>query len=195
MRRPLRLSGAIHHLTLRSRLGEPLFDEPGDRAFLDIRVGELLRAYAARAHAYCWMTNHLHLVAEIKPQRASALQAEIATEYRRYRRRLKPSPDDVFRSPMRPFRADAPTHILLLIRYVHLNPVTAGLVTDPADYPWSGHRAYLGLGGPEWMSVDVGLRLLGGDLLRAVAAYRNLVGPGCATEGRSKSSASPVPPG
>jgi putative transposase len=191
----LRLSGTIHHLTLRSRLGEPLFAVPADRAFLDKRVGEVLRAFSARAHAYCWMTNHLHLVVETRPQRAAALQAEIATEYARYWRRLKPSAGDVFKAPAAPFRAEVATHILLLIRYVHLNPVTAGLVTDPADYPWCGHRAYLGLGGPEWMSVDVGLRLLGGDLLRAVAAYRNFVGPECATEGCSRFSVLPVPPG
>ncbi len=174
----LRLSGPIHHVILRSRLGQPLFEEPNDRQFLDTRVGELLRAYTARAHASCWMTNHLHLVVEIKPQRAAALQAEIAADYARYWCRLKPQAGNVFQPPTRPFRADVATQILLLIRYVHLNPVTAGLVTDPANYPWCGHRAYLGMGGPDWMSVDVGLRLLGGDLLRAVAAYRSFVGCG-----------------
>jgi REP element-mobilizing transposase RayT len=178
LRPRLRLSGAIHHLILRSRGGEPLFAEASDRVFLDTRIGELLRAYAARAHAYCWMTNHLHLVVEINAQRAAALQAEIAVEYARYWHQLKPSAGDIFRPPTRPFRADIETHILHLIRYVHLNPVAAGLVTDPVDYPWCGHRAYLGLGGPDWMSVDVGLRLLGGDLLRAVAAYRTFVGFG-----------------
>jgi REP element-mobilizing transposase RayT len=171
----LRLSGPIHHLILRSRSGQPLFADRGDREFLDTRVGELLRAYAARAHAYCWMTNHLHLVVEVDAQRAAALQAELATDYARYWRRLKSQAGDVFQPPVRPFRADVATQILLLIRYVHLNPVTAGLVTDPIDYPWSGHGAYLGLGSPDWMSVDVGLRLLG---VRAVAAYRAFVGVG-----------------
>jgi REP element-mobilizing transposase RayT len=173
----LRLSGAIHHLILKSHAGEPLFAHPTDRDFLDARVGELLRAYLARAHAYCWMSNHLHLVVEVDPQKAASLQSEIATAYGRYWRRTEQLAGAVFERPKRPFRVASGTQILLLIRYVHLNPVTGGLVRDAIDYPWCGHRAYLGLGGPDWMSVDVGLRLLGGDLLRAVAAYRALVAP------------------
>jgi REP element-mobilizing transposase RayT len=173
----VRLSGAIHHLILRSTAGEPLFTDTADRDFLDAHVGELLRAYSARAHAYCWMKNHLHLVVEIDPQKAAALQAEVAADYARYWRRVQPRTGDVFQRPTRPLRATCDTQILLLIRYVHLNPVTAGLVRDPVDYPWCGHRAYLGLGGPDWMSVDVGLRLIGGDLLHAVAAYRAYMAP------------------
>jgi putative transposase len=39
---------------------------------------------------------------------------------------------------------DRHAYLLELVRYIHLNPVRAGLVSDPLDYPWSGHRAYLG---------------------------------------------------
>jgi hypothetical protein len=83
----------------------------------------------------------------------------------------------VFEPPRPPFRVHADGYLLQLIRYVHLNPVRARLVRDAVDYPWSGHRTYLGLGGPPWLSTDLGLRLLGGDLLRAVAAYRVFVAP------------------
>ena len=72
---------------------------------------------------------------------------------------------------------DADAYLLQLIRYIHLNPLRAGLVRDAADYRWSGHRAYLGHAGPPWLSTDLGFRLLGGDLLRAAAAYRVFVAP------------------
>ena len=41
-----------------------------------------------------------------------------------------------------------------LVRYIHLNPVRAGLVEEPLDYPWSGHRAYLGKEHVPWLSSD-----------------------------------------
>ena len=173
----LRLQGEIHHVALRGRNGQPIFRTPADRQILDQLVGEVLREHAARAHAYCWMTNHIHLVIEIKPLDADALALDLL---RRYTAACSGAGTDrapLFATPDRPVRVAADPHLLQLIRYVHLNPVRAGLVSDAADYPWSGHRTYLGCGGPPWLSTDLGFRLLGGDLLRAAAAYRVFVSP------------------
>ena len=46
------------------------------------------------------------------------------------------------------------SNLLQLIRYIHLNPVRAGLVKDPVAYPWSSHRAYLGREELPWLSRD-----------------------------------------
>ena len=168
----LRLTGAIHHLALRGQDGQVLFGCDADHGALDDIVGALLRESGARAHAYCWMSNHLHLVVEIPPGLVAGWQDELVRRYARHRL------NDLLFAPASPaFRVDADAYLLQLIRYVHLNPLRAGLVRDAADYPWSGHRAYLGYGGPAWLSTDLGFRLLGGDLLRAAAAYRVFVAP------------------
>jgi hypothetical protein len=49
---------------------------------------------------------------------------------------------------------DADHYLLELIRYIHLNPVRAGMVEDPQDYAWSGHRAYLGRETLPWLETD-----------------------------------------
>src|SRR4030066_1401664 len=49
---------------------------------------------------------------------------------------------------------DADSYLLELVRYIHLNPVRAKLVADPADYRWSGHLAYLGKVHKEWLTTD-----------------------------------------
>lgn len=163
--RVLRLRGAIHHVALRHPDGKPLFAAPADRTDLDRGMGPLLRQHAARAHAYCWMTNHVHLAIEIEPARAEAFQRDLASALG-------------IATPQRPpLLVDAHVYLLRLVRYVHLNPLRAGLVADPADYPWSGHRVYLGLPGVPWLATDHALRLLGGDLLRATAAYRAYLVP------------------
>ncbi|MEO7387052.1 MAG: hypothetical protein ABIX37_08970 [Gammaproteobacteria bacterium] len=173
----LRLQGEVHHITLRGRDGQALFLAPADRATLDGLVGDVLRTFRARAHAYCWMTNHLHLVAEVAPARANPLAIELADRYSAAWSGEAAARSPLFALPQPPFRVHADAYLLQLIRYVHLNPVRGGLARDAADYPWSGHRTYLGYGGPAWLSTDLGLRLLGGDLLRAVAAYRVFVAP------------------
>lgn len=70
-------------------------------------------------------------------------------------------------------RTDA--YLLALIRYIHRNPSRADLVTDPADYPWSGHRAYLGLAQPRWLTLELGLSLFSPDPAEAREAYRRFV--------------------
>lgn len=173
----LRLQGDIHHVALRGHDSRTLFKTNADREALERIVGELLAECSARAHAYCWMTNHLHLVVEIPPEQMDGFQSDLVARYSLHRNGCLSPGEPLFDPPDRAFRVNADVHLLQLIRYVHLNPVRAGLVRDAADYPWSGHRTYLGYGGPPWLSTDLGFRLLGGDLLRAAAAYRVFVSP------------------
>jgi hypothetical protein len=102
---------------------------------------------------------------EIEPARADAFQCALAGELR------VPAPTES------PLLVDAHAWLLRLVRYIHLNPVRAGIVARAADYPWSGHGVYLGRPGVPWLATDLALRLLGGDLLRATAAYRAFVVP------------------
>lgn len=173
----LRLQGAIHHMALRGRDGQALFNGAADYRALDASVGQLLQDSGARVHAYCWMTNHLHLAVEIAPSWMVAFQDELVARYTLHRRHGPEPVERVFAPPDPPFRVAADAYLLQLIRYIHLNPLRAGLVRDAADYRWSGHRAYLGYAGAPWLSTDLVFRLLGGDLLRAAAAYRVFVAP------------------
>jgi len=173
----LRLQGEIHHVALRGNSGRPLFRTNADRKALERIIGELLAEFCARAHAYCWMTNHLHLVVEIPTEQMDGFQSDLVARYSLHCNGGISTGEPLFDPPDRAFRVDADAYLLQLIRYVHLNPVRAGLVREAADYFWSGHRTYLGYGGPHWLSTDLAFRLLGGDLLRAAAAYRVFVSP------------------
>jgi REP element-mobilizing transposase RayT len=173
----LRLQGSIFHVALRGQDGRALFRSADDHAALDLIVGDVLGQFRGRVHAYCWMTNHLHLAVEIQPERISGLQRELVARYSLHRQRRSPTEERLFACPDPAFRVTADPYLLQLIRYIHLNPLRAGLVREAADYRWSGHRTYLGHGGPPWLSTDLGFRLLGGDLLRAAAAYRVFVAP------------------
>lgn len=153
---------------MRGSGGRRIFRDRDDRHTLDEITGHLLRQQGARAHAYCWMTNHLHLIVEMQPAAVHMFAAGLAAMY------SAAYGEALFDLPAKPFRVDADAHLLPLIRYTHLNPVRAGLVADAAHWPWSGHRAYLGYDRPPWLSTDLGFRLLGGDLLRGAAAYRAL---------------------
>jgi hypothetical protein len=70
---------------------------------------------------------------------------------------------------------DTDAYWLALVRYIHRNPVEAGLVSDPADYPWSSHRCYLGQGNRPWLTIGPTLAMFG-KANEAIAAYGRFVG-------------------
>lgn len=73
---------------------------------------------------------------------------------------------------------DADAYLLTLIRYIHLNPVKAGVTDDPAAYPWSSHLVYLGSVSRPWVSTGFAMNMLASDPARAVARYLELIGGG-----------------
>ena len=64
MARRLRLHvpGGFYHVTLRGNHRQPIFFSAADRELLDRIVGDAVARSGARIHAYCWMTNHVHMV-------------------------------------------------------------------------------------------------------------------------------------
>ncbi len=63
-----------------------------------------------------------------------------------------------------------------LSRYIHLNPLRAGMVDNPVDYPWSSYQYYVGQKkSPEWLVTDFNLSYFGGSRSAAPEAYRDFV--------------------
>ncbi|HSW34467.1 MAG TPA: transposase [Steroidobacteraceae bacterium] len=180
MPRPPRLHvpGGVYHVILRGNHRQAIFTEPSDRQMLDALVAETLERFDARAHAYCWMTNHMHLALQVADAPLGPIVRRIAGVYARRIQQRLPTTGHLFERRYRSVLVDADTHLLRLVRYIHLNPLRAGLVADPADYPWSGHRAYLGLTSIPWLTTDFTLRLLGTNRNSARRAYARLISAG-----------------
>ena len=73
---------------------------------------------------------------------------------------------------------EADRYLLELIRYIHLNPVSAGIVKEPEEYPWSGHSAYLGHEAIIWLTTDWVLSQLSKSVSRARRAYVRFIEEG-----------------
>lgn len=180
MPRPPRLhvAGGFYHVVLRGNHRQPVFLEPSDRAMLDDLLAQALARFDARVHAYCWMTNHIHLAVQVAETPLGPLMQRVAGRYARRVQQRVPTTGHLFERRYRAVLVDADAHLLRLTRYIHLNPVRAGLVADPADYPWSGHCAYLGLADVPWLTTNFVLRVLGADVTSARRAYSRLVALG-----------------
>lgn len=177
MPRPPRIHapGAFYHVTLRGNHQQPIFFRDSDRDLLDRIVAESLERVTARLHAYCWMTNHLHLLVQVSDTPLGRLMLRIASTYaRKVQSRLETS-GHLFERRYHASLVDADSHLLAAVRYIHLNPVAATLVKDPAEYPWSSHGTYLGLQDRPWVCTDFVMRLIGAQPDTALSRYNQLI--------------------
>jgi len=93
-------------------------------------------------HAYVLMTNHVHLL--LTPEHATAVPRLIISVGRRYVQYINHTygrtgtlGDSRYKSSL----VQAEIYLLLCQRYIELNPVRAGMVSDPGEYPWSSYRS------------------------------------------------------
>ncbi len=180
MTRRLRLHvpGGFYHVTLRGNHRQPVFFRAADRDLLDECVSHACMRLGARVHAYCWMTNHIHLLVQIADAPLGKVILQIASRYARTVQLRIQTTGHLFERRYHAVLVDADSYLLTLIRYIHLNPVNAGVTDDPAAYPWSSHLVYLGSVARPWVSTGFAMSLLASDPARAVARYLELIGRG-----------------
>ena len=95
----------------------------------------------------------------------------------------------VFADRYRSILVEADAHLLELIRYVHLNPVRAGVVAEPSENAWSSHRIYAGLDpAPAWFDTSFILSQFGPEARAARKAYRSFIEDGVGGERRPEFS-------
>lgn len=177
MPRQLRLHvpHGFYHVTLRGNHRQAIFREASDRDILDCIVAEALERFHSRLHAYCWMSNHLHVLVQVATDPLGRLMQRIASQYARaFQSRLNTT-GHLFERRYHCLLVDADDYLLELVRYIHLNPVRAGMVRDPADYPWSSHQVYLGRKQVPWVTTAFALGLLHAEQNRAREAYAEFV--------------------
>jgi putative transposase len=166
----------FYHVTLRGNHQRDLFTAGGDRSVLNGIVARVIDAHGMRVYAYCWMTNHLHILVQAGPDPLAAPMRQIACEFARAMQAKLQTTGHFFERRYHATLVDADSYLLELIRYIHLNPVRGGLVESPSRYRWSSHHAYLGTRSEHWVTTDFALSMFSADRARAVAAYCSFLG-------------------
>ena len=160
-RRPrLHFPGALYHVILRGNGGDPVFFDEADRCRFYLLLQEGTERFGCRIHAFCCMTNHIHLALQVGDLPLSRLMQNLSLRYTAWINRRQDRKGHLFQGRYMALLIDHDNYLLELVRYIHLNPVRAGMVAHPDDYPWSGHGAYLGREIIPWLTTDYALGLL-----------------------------------
>ncbi|MDW7646512.1 MAG: helix-turn-helix domain-containing protein, partial [Desulfuromonadales bacterium] len=120
-------------------------------------------------------SNHVHLVVQVKETALSRIMHNLSFRYTQYLNKKLQQTGHIFQGRFKALLIDAEAYLLTLVRYVHRNPLRAGMVANLDDYPWSSHHAYLSRENLPWLTVDWVLSQLSEDAGRSVDHYRDFV--------------------
>ena len=177
MARPPRLQfpGAVYHVTARGNEQRPIFrDDLDRREYLD-RIAHYRERFRFQLLAYCLMTNHVHLAVRSGAVPLSRVMAGLQSSYTQWFNRRHGRVGHLFQGRYKAFLVQEDRYLLALIRYVHLNPVAAGIVESASGYSWSSDRYFRRGTGPAWLDLDGVLPTLGSNRQSAVRRYVELV--------------------
>jgi REP element-mobilizing transposase RayT len=169
MPRPRRedFEGAWQHVMNRGIDRGLIFRSDSDRGiFLECLAAAASR-YALQVHAYCLLGNHFHLLLlSEKGQLSDGMRLLSARFTQRINYRDKRD-GPIFRGRFTSLSIKSDDHLVRVSRYIHRNPVDAGLVHEPEDWQWSSAAAYLGVqDGPPWLRTAEILEMFGTDRQR-----------------------------
>jgi putative transposase len=178
MARPLRIQypGAWYHVMNRGRSGESIFLEEKDYLALFDLLKDTVEMWHADIAAYCLMSNHYHLLIRTPDANLSRCMRHINGVYTQRFNRAHDRDGPLFRGRYKAILVDADGYLLELVRYIHRNPVEAGL-TDRLDaYPWTSHKGYLSEAKKwDWLHKDYVLSMFSDDMGRAKGLYKAFV--------------------
>lgn len=138
--------GYPQHLVVRGNNRGVLFEGDSDRhVFLHI-LEEALRRSATDLHAFVLMSNHVHLLATgHREGELSTFMHRLGSKYARLANQRWGRSGSLFEGRFRSSLVESDAYFVACMRYIDLNPVRAGLVRNPGDYPWSSFRRNAGM--------------------------------------------------
>jgi len=152
---------------MRGNVGNDLFFSSEDRTRFLLLLQEGIERYRHRVHAFCLMTNHVHLLIQVGTIPLARIIQNISFRYTRYINHKNQEVGHLFQGRYKAILVDSDQYLLELTRYIHLNPVRAGLCDTASDFEWSSHHAYMGTASVPWLYKQEVLGRFSEDAVKA----------------------------
>jgi putative transposase len=177
--------GAIHHVIIRGIEQRRIFDDDGDRKNFVSRLAKVALESETTIYAWALLPNHAHALIRSGPLGISKFMRRLLTGYAVYYNRRHDRQGYLFQNRYKSILCEEDAYFKELIRYIHLNPLRAGLVDslDALDtYPWCGHAFTIGAADYPWHDVPFVLSRFGKKSGEARRRYREFLECGIRNE-------------
>ena len=178
MARPLRIEypGAWYYVMNRGRRSETILHDRHDyQAFVEL-LEECSEMWNIRVAAYCLVTNYYHILVQTPDANISRSMRHINGLYTQRFNKRHHRDGQLFRGRYKSILVSGDSYLLQLVRYIHRNPVKAGIASKPDDYPWSSHKGYLSVARKwKWLHKEFIFSMLTKNRKDWVKEYRKFV--------------------
>ncbi len=183
----LTLAGFPHHVILRGNNRQNIFHDHDDHQRMLRALREFSVDCKVALHAYVLMSNHMHLL--LTPETNDGvprMMQAMGRSYVRYFNDRHGRTGTLWEGRYRSSVIEAERYLLACMAYIDLNPVRAGMVSAPSDYPWSSHAHHVGLRADPLVTPHPLYWELGNTPFAREIAYANLVKAGQSLAQREK---------
>ena len=160
----------------RGRRGEEIFENSKDFETFIRLLQESVNLWDIRVGAYCLLSNHYHLLIQTPQGNLSRFMRHLNGVYTQRYNRTHDCDGQLFRGRYKAILVEEDNYLLELIRYIHKNPVRAGLVKNVDEYLWSSNLGYLSSAKKwNWLHKDYLLAMFARDVKKRLKTYRKFV--------------------
>ena len=181
--------GTLHHVICRGIEKGDIVSDDKDRDNFVERMGSIVDKTGTSVYAWALMRNHAHILLRSGPGGISDFMRKMLTGYAIFYNRRHNRHGYLFQNRYKSIVCEEENYLLELVRYIHLNPVRAGVaktLDELEAYPYSGHSVIIGKIEHKWQDRDYVLRQFGDKEGRAKKEYRIFIEAGIGQGNRSE---------
>ena len=181
--------GTLHHVMIRGIEKRKIVNDQRDREDFVTRLGDIAGDTDTSIYAWALLNNHAHILLQSSDVGISQFMRRLLTGYAiNYNLRHKRH-GHLFQNRYKSIVCEKDTYFIELVRYIHLNPLRANLVSNLKEldsYMWCGHSVLVGKTANDWQDRDFVLKWFGKTEGEARRSYRDYVKKGIGEGRRSE---------
>jgi len=159
-------------VVLRGINKQTIFEDEEDNEMFLVTVNQYRKQSGYLLLAYCLMGNHIHLLMKTGSEELGQIFRRIGASYVYWYNRKYERTGHLFQDRYKSEAVETDAYLFAVLRYVHQNPLKAGLVKNLEDYPYSSFAEYLGLNDENYVDKDFVLSLFHEDRAQAIVDFR-----------------------
>lgn len=150
----------IYHILLRGINRQAIFEDENDRKVFLETIGMYKAEYHCQVYAYCLMNNHVHLLIKINDDKLHMFMRKVGSKYVYWYNWKYNRVGGLFQDRYKSEPVEDDSYFLTVLRYIHQNPVKAGICLDVAEYKESSFNDYIHPGPGQITDTEFALSLL-----------------------------------
>lgn len=173
-RRPrIQSATGYYHVMARGNNKRAIFDTDTEKVVFLKLLSKAVNRVPLKIKAYCIMNNHFHLLidtGDLAVIQLTQFMKIINTQFAQYHNGRFDFIGHVFQDRFRSEPIEDEAYLKTVLRYIHQNPVKAGLVSKPGEYRWSSYNKYLNPSSDALLDKDL-LDIFGSEVRQKIAAF------------------------